>query len=304
MDVLEAWDAQHRRWSDRRRRRLGHRRSSIPTSRARSSAGYDFVDDDDDPTDARQPRHARGRNDRGGQGQRDGRRRHGAGRWCLRAASARWEGTGRRATPSRRSTGPAIAASAWSTRASAAGLSQAEYDAIAGTQIRSSWSQPGTRAGQRRLTPPSTRAPTTSRTCSALVPRVRTTSPPTSPTTATTSVDLFAPGVDIVSTEAGWYYVSDGTSMATPHVAAVPPRARWRRIRRNLTPARAQACLIAVADDTTQAAFAEARRRCPGDADSTARTCGGARPPGPAGRPRVSDDDGDGWRTRTTPCPT
>ena len=33
------------------------------------------------------------------------------------------------------------------------------------------------------------------------------------------SVDVFAPGVFIVSTRAGQYYVSEGTSMATPHVA-------------------------------------------------------------------------------------
>jgi subtilisin family serine protease len=36
-----------------------------------------------------------------------------------------------------------------------------------------------------------------------------------------TSVDVFAPGVGIVSTEAGEYFVSSGTSMATPHVAGV-----------------------------------------------------------------------------------
>jgi thermitase len=35
-----------------------------------------------------------------------------------------------------------------------------------------------------------------------------------------TSVDLFAPGVRITSTQAGAYYVSDGTSMASPYVAA------------------------------------------------------------------------------------
>jgi thermitase len=35
----------------------------------------------------------------------------------------------------------------------------------------------------------------------------------------TTSVDLFAPGVGIVSTEAGSYSITDGTSMASPHIA-------------------------------------------------------------------------------------
>jgi subtilisin family serine protease len=37
--------------------------------------------------------------------------------------------------------------------------------------------------------------------------------------TGATSVDVFAPGVDIISTEQRSYFVSDGTSMATPHVA-------------------------------------------------------------------------------------
>ena len=46
-----------------------------------------------------------------------------------------------------------------------------------------------------------------------------------------TSVDVFAPGVDIASTRLGAYYLSDGTSMATPHVAGVAAqlaaRAPW-----------------------------------------------------------------------------
>jgi subtilisin family serine protease len=37
--------------------------------------------------------------------------------------------------------------------------------------------------------------------------------------TGAMSVDVFAPGVDIISTEQRDYYVSDGTSMAAPHVA-------------------------------------------------------------------------------------
>ena len=71
---------------------------------------------------------------------------------------------------------------------------------------------------------PGIRARTTWRTCCASARRTPTTSPPRSRTTARRRSTVFAPGVSILSTylasACALYCFSDGTSMASPHVAA------------------------------------------------------------------------------------
>jgi subtilisin family serine protease len=114
----------------------------------------------------------------------------------------------------------------------------------------------------------------------------------------TQSVDVFAPGVDIISTQGGAYAVSDGTSMATPHVAGA-------------------VALIAARNPALNAAAIKAAVLSKGDAKSglAGKSVTGRRvnantsvlsvPANPTAAPPVlSDIDGDGVADAADNCLT
>ena len=177
--------------------------TTTATARSTTSAGWDFAENDNDPHGLRGPRHARGRHDRGGRQQRRGRPGRELERAHRAVAGVQPESASSAATPPQLADAFAYAGQKGMKVVNGSfgtfTFAQSVADAIANApehavRVR----RRATRQQRQRHDADHTRASTPRPTSSASPQRTRTTTGRRSRTTGTSSVDLAAPGTNIV----------------------------------------------------------------------------------------------------------